>query len=167
MAADGADDAGRQPSGDAGRAARPDLRHGDGRRPRTAGSGKDDRALADGLRGRKQEETAFLLAVDQFEELFTFANSAERERLDRPLAVALGDADCPLFMISTVHADFLDRLEELPRLVAARNRIGRPWTLPPSRGTVCARSAPARPGSPADGRQVNLIHETLIPAKFA
>ncbi len=41
------------------------------------------------------------------------------------------DADCPLFVISTVRADFLDRFDDLPRLVAARNRLGRTWTLPP------------------------------------
>jgi hypothetical protein len=29
-----------------------------------------------------------------------------------------------------VRADFLDRLEELPRLLAVRNRLARPWTLP-------------------------------------
>ena len=34
-------------------------------------------------------------------------------------------------MISTVRADFLDRFEDLPRLVAVRNRAARPWTLPP------------------------------------
>ena len=38
----------------------------------------DDRGLADWLRGRKQDDTAFLLAIDQFEELFTFADPAER-----------------------------------------------------------------------------------------
>ncbi len=30
-----------------------------------------------------------------------------------------------------MRADFLDRFDDLPRLVAARNRLGRPWTLPP------------------------------------
>ena len=42
------------------------------------------------------------------------------------------DADCPLFVISTVRSDFLDRFaEDLPRLVAVRNRLARPWTLAP------------------------------------
>ena len=91
----------------------------------------DDGALADWLRGRKEDETAFLLAIDQFEELFTFADPEERGRFDRLLAGALDDADCPLFVISTVRADFLDRFEDLPRLVAVRNRAGRSWTLPP------------------------------------
>ncbi len=91
-----------------------------------------DRALADWLRGRKPgDQTAFLLAIDQFEELFTFADPAERKSFDRLLAAALADNDCPLFLISTVRADFLDRFEELPRLIDLRNRLCKPWTLPP------------------------------------
>src|SRR5512132_2663057 len=53
-------------------------------------------------------------------------------RCARLVASALEDADCPLFVISTVRSDFLDRFaEDLPRLVAVRNRAGRPWTLAP------------------------------------
>jgi formylglycine-generating enzyme required for sulfatase activity len=92
--------------------------------------GSDD-ALRYWLRERKAADTAFLLAVDQFEELFNFADRDERGRFDRLLAAALEDADCPLFVISTVRADFLDRFDDLPRLVSARNRIGKPWTLAP------------------------------------
>ena len=62
----------------------------------------DDRALTDWLRSRKQDESAFLLAIDQFEELFTFADADERRRFDRLLAGALEDPECPLFVISTV-----------------------------------------------------------------
>ena len=91
----------------------------------------DEHTLAEWLRSRKQSETAFLLAIDQFEELFTFANPDERGSFDCLLAGALEDPDCPLFVISTVRADFLDRFELLPRLVATRNRSGVPWTLPP------------------------------------
>ncbi len=77
----------------------------------------DDRALAEWLRSCKpDDETAFLLAIDQFEELFTFADPAERGRFDCLLATALNDAECPLFVISTVRADFLDRFDDLPRL---------------------------------------------------
>jgi hypothetical protein len=83
------------------------------------------------LRQQKDEETAFLLAIDQFEELFTFADPDERRQFDRLLAGALEDVDCPLFVISTVRADFLDRFGDLPRLIAARNRLARPWTLTP------------------------------------
>jgi hypothetical protein len=82
------------------------------------------------LRSRIEAQTAFLLAIDQFEELFTFADPEDRGRFDRLLAAALADADCPLFVISTVRSDFLDRFEELPRLVGVRNHAARPWTLP-------------------------------------
>ncbi len=92
----------------------------------------DERALSEWLRGRKtDDQTAFLLAIDQFEELFTFADPGERGRFDRLLATALEDAACPLFVISTVRSDFLDRFDELlPRLVPVRNRSGKLWTLP-------------------------------------
>ena len=93
---------------------------------------KDDRALAEWLRGRKRDDTAFLLAIDQFEELFTFADPDERKHLDRLLATALADPDCPLFLISTVRADFLDRFaEDVPRLADLSNRCGKAWRLPP------------------------------------
>lgn len=93
---------------------------------------KGDDALRFWLREQKTDDNAFLLAIDQFEELFTFADPDERRRFDRLLAAALEDADCPLFVISTVRSDFLDRFaEDLPWLVAVRNRQGRPWTLSP------------------------------------
>jgi len=57
-----------------------------------------------------------LLVVDQFEELFTFADARERQRFDAQLAHALQDAECPLFLVSTVRLDFLDRMELLPRM---------------------------------------------------
>lgn len=47
------------------------------------------------------DDTAFLLAIDQFEELFTFADPKERERFDCLLAAALKDHDCPLYVRMT------------------------------------------------------------------
>ena len=92
----------------------------------------NDKALGRWLRTRKPDDvTAFLLAIDQFEELFTFAEEGERQRFDRLLAAALNDPDCPLFVVSTVRADFLDRFEDLPELRGVRNRLGRHWTLAP------------------------------------
>jgi TIR domain len=84
---------------------------------------RDDNALRFWLREKKSKGTAFLLAIDQFEELFTFVDREERHQFDRLLAAALDDADCPLFVISTVRTDFLDRVENLPRLMAVRNRV--------------------------------------------
>ena len=44
----------------------------------------DERALAEWLQGRKQTGTAFLLAVDQFEELFTFCRPCSAQQLRSP-----------------------------------------------------------------------------------
>ncbi|MGH8694687.1 MAG: hypothetical protein ACREVM_10720, partial [Burkholderiales bacterium] len=79
-------------------------------------------ALALTLRGFKKTKTAFLLVIDQFEELFTFSNDAERMRFDAALAGALKDPNCPLFVISTVRLDFLDRIERVPKLLDVYNR---------------------------------------------
>jgi formylglycine-generating enzyme required for sulfatase activity len=120
----------------------------------------DDRGLADWLRSRKREDTAFLLAIDQLEELFTFADPDERKRFDRLLATALADPDCPLFLISTVRADFLDRFEDLPRLVNLRNRLARPWTLPPI-GEDGLREVIAGPARLA-GLDVSEVQEAMV-----
>jgi hypothetical protein len=90
----------------------------------------DERALAFALRDFRDEQSAFLLIVDQFEELFTFADAAASKRFDALLANALQDAECPLFLISTVRADFLDRFEQLPRLQAIYNSHCKRYFLP-------------------------------------
>ncbi len=86
--------------------------------------------LASTLKGFKQAGIAFLLIVDQFEELFTFADEAERKQFDALLTIALQDPDCPLFLINTVRADFLDRFEYLPRLQDIYNRHCKRYFLP-------------------------------------
>jgi hypothetical protein len=91
---------------------------------------QDERALARRLRDFKQAQTAFLLIVDQFEELFTFAEEAPRKCFDALLANVLQDPECPLFLISTVRVDFLDRLEALPRLQAIYNSYCKRYFLP-------------------------------------
>ena len=68
--------------------------------------------------------------IDQFEELFTLADAPQRLQFDALLAGALADADCPLFVISTVRADFLDRIELLPRLAALYNQRCKRYLLP-------------------------------------
>lgn len=94
-----------------------------------------DHALSDWLRTRKQDGVAFLLVVDQFEELFTLAEDQPRRRFDALLAHALQDPDCPLFVVSTVRADFLDRFEALPRLQAIYNSHCRRYFLPTISGS--------------------------------
>ena len=118
------------------------------------------RPCATGCAIGSSDDTAFLLAIDQFEELFTFADPEERRRFDGLLAAALEDADCPLFVISTVRADFLDRFEDLPRLVAARNRLARPWTLAPigAEGLREVIEGPAR----LAGLDVSEIKEAMV-----
>jgi formylglycine-generating enzyme required for sulfatase activity len=91
---------------------------------------RDETALALGIRAYKQADTAFLLVIDQFEELFTLADEAQRKRFDALLATALLDADCPLFVLSTVRADFLDRIDQLPRLSALSNQRCKRYLLP-------------------------------------
>ncbi len=77
---------------------------------------RDPRALALHLRDRRRPDTAFVLLVDQFEELFTLAEEPARNAFDALLATALADDDCPLYLVSTVRSDFLDRLALLPQL---------------------------------------------------
>ena len=90
----------------------------------------DPRALAFALRDAARPGTGWLLVIDQFEELFTLADAPQRQQFDALLAGALADADCPLFVISTVRADFLDRIEQLPRLAALYNQRCKRYLLP-------------------------------------
>lgn len=76
----------------------------------------DKEVLTSLLADRRQADTAFLLVVDQFEELFTFADETEKRYFDAQLAHALADETCPLFLISTVRIDFLDGFERLGKL---------------------------------------------------
>lgn len=90
----------------------------------------DANALALGLRDFRQPDTAFLLVIDQFEELFTLADDAQRKTFDALMSQALRDADCPLFVVSTVRADFLDRMEQLPQPSRLFNERCKRYLLP-------------------------------------
>ena len=87
-------------------------------------------ALALDIRDAARPDTGCLLVIDQFEELFTLAAEPQRLQFDLLLATALADADCPLFVVSTVRADFLDRIEQLPRLAALYNQRCKRYLLP-------------------------------------
>ena len=117
---------------------------------------------ATGCASRKQDDTAFLLAIDQFEELFTFADADERRRFDRLLAGALEDPDCPLFVISTVRADFLDRFaEDLPRLVARAQPAGQAVDAGADRRRRPARGH-RRPGAARRPRRRARCKEAMV-----
>jgi formylglycine-generating enzyme required for sulfatase activity len=107
----------------------------------------DDKALALRLRDFKQDGKAFLLVVDQFEELFTFSDPTEKLAFDKQLYTALQDKDCPLFVISTVRIDFLEHFEQLPCLKELyRQRLCERYLLPTvtQRGLQEAIEQPAR-----------------------
>jgi hypothetical protein len=113
------------------------------------------------LRERRADDTAFLLAIDQFEELLTFAEAEERRWFDRLLAAALADPDCPLFVLSTVRADFLDRFgEDLPELTRVLNHAGKRWTLAPI-GEAGLREVIDGPAGLA-GLDVDEVREAII-----
>lgn len=82
----------------------------------------NEKAFSLRLRDFKEDGLAFLLVVDQFEELFTFSGKSERLHFDRQLATALQDKDCPFFLISTVRIDFLEGFELLPCLSDLYNK---------------------------------------------
>jgi len=120
-----------------------------------------ERGLTEWLRSRKKNDTAFLLAIDQFEELFTSADKAERASFDGLLATALADAECPLFVLSTVRADFVNQYDaKLPRLQAVRNRFGTSWSLPLISGNGL-REVIAGPAALA-GLDVSEMKEAMI-----
>jgi len=89
----------------------------------------DERALAYWINDHKAPDTAFLLVIDQFEELFTFSEREERRHLDRQLAYALQNGDCPLYLINTVRIDYLEGFEQLPGLSELYNSRCRRYLL--------------------------------------
>ena len=92
----------------------------------------DERAFAFAVREclHDKPDTALLLVVDQFEELFTFAEEKPRKAFDALIANALQDPQCPFFMISTVRADFLYRFELLSHLQKLYNLHCQRYFLP-------------------------------------
>jgi hypothetical protein len=96
----------------------------------------------------KAADTAFLLVIDQFEELFTFSNREERRHLDRQLAHSLQDGDCPLYLINTVRIDYLEGFEQLPGPPSSTTAAADAICSKPFPGRACARPSSARPSGP-------------------
>lgn len=107
---------------------------------------EDESHLAALLRSYRKPETAYLLVVDQFEEAFTLSDPDSRRQFDALIAHALGDADCPFFLITTVRADFLEQFDRLPQLQRHYNRGCKRYFLPPisEQGLREAIEQPAR-----------------------
>jgi formylglycine-generating enzyme required for sulfatase activity len=91
---------------------------------------EDPMALKFALSDIRESSTAFLLIVDQFEELFTFSEKASRAQFARLLESALQDPECPLFIISTIRVDFLTGVGALQPLSAIYNSRCRRYLLP-------------------------------------
>jgi len=70
-----------------------------------------------------------LLVVDQFEEMFTMAAPAERQRMDELLAHALASNQVRFYLLSTLRSDHLHLQAELPHLGALHNSIAFNYTL--------------------------------------
>ena len=81
-------------------------------------------ALALDIRDAARPDTGWLLVIDQFEELFTLAAEPQRREFDALLAGALADADCPLFVVSTVR----DVLRQQLAIQVGRWQRGGRWT---------------------------------------
>jgi formylglycine-generating enzyme required for sulfatase activity len=84
----------------------------------------DESALRDMLREfTGASGSAFMLVVDQFEELFTLAaeDRCSVGQLDALLHYALVDVDGPLYLMNAIRSDFLLRFPELPKLEADLN----------------------------------------------
>lgn len=68
-----------------------------------------------------------LLFIDQLEELFLLADDFTKDilLLDAALASVLSDPEVPLFLVTTVRSDFLDRFAAAPNLARLLNQASR------------------------------------------
>jgi len=107
----------------------PDPEKRDHKRRLTRLEDGDSRVFASMLKDVAEDDTAFILVVDQFEELFTFSDPTEKLHFDAQLANVLQDIDCPLFLITTVRIDFLEGFEQLPRLSGLYNAACKRYLL--------------------------------------
>lgn len=80
--------------------------------------------------------------------------------LTAPGRHASGDPDRPFHLRRMIRSDCLDRLETVPRLLAERNRRGRPWTVPPMDAQALAEAidGPAR----LAGLDVGEVRDAII-----
>ncbi|MBS2020897.1 MAG: protein kinase, partial [Deltaproteobacteria bacterium] len=112
--------------------------------------GPEQQPGAFGVRLREQARVAganILLAIDQFEEIYTLgAPAAEREVFSAMVVSAADNADGPVRAVLTIREDYLSRLSEHPPL---RDRVaaGMFLLVPPDRANLIeAVRGPARLG---------------------
>lgn len=70
---------------------------------------------------RVPADHGFFLVIDQLEEIFTLATDDQRRTFDALIACALEDHQCPLYLASTMRADFASHMAGLPRLESLLN----------------------------------------------
>ena len=93
-----------------------------------AREGRED-TLTQVVTGLRRSDSFWFIFVDQFEELFTTSQGEKRDRfiaglvqLNTALKLLGSTKDCPVKVVATMRADFLDRLSPYPTLVKATNK---------------------------------------------
>jgi TIR domain/WD domain, G-beta repeat/AAA ATPase domain len=86
------------------------------------GRGRGLRGLLEELlaAGQGRTPTKALIVLDQCEELFTRAETADRDMLCGILAAAVGKGDGPLRVVATMRSEFVDQALALPALAEVR-----------------------------------------------
>lgn len=117
-------------------------------------------ALASFLRHHTPAGHGFLLLVDQFEELFTLAESRSSVAFDRNLATCLEDSGGPLYLVTTVRGDFVGHLRALPELARLLPQRTSRYPLAPM-GTLGLQAALKKPAE-----SVGLLWEAGLPERL-
>jgi WD40 repeat protein len=93
-----------------------------------AREGRED-TLTQVVTGLRRSDSFWFIFIDQFEELFTTSQTDKRDRfiaslvqLTTALKLLGSTKDCPVKIVLTMRADFLDRLSPYPRLVKATDK---------------------------------------------
>ena len=93
-----------------------------------ARDGRED-TLTQVVTGLRRSDSFWFIFVDQFEELFTTSQADKRDRfigdlvrLTTALKLLGPTQDCPVKIVATMRADFLDRLSPYPMLVKATDK---------------------------------------------
>ncbi|KAM3116322.1 nSTAND1 domain-containing NTPase [Phormidesmis sp. 146-33] len=93
-----------------------------------AREGRED-TLTQVVTGLRRSDSFWFIFIDQFEELFTTSQGEKRDRfiaglvqLNTALKLLGSTKDCPVKIVATMRADFLDRFSPYPTLVKATDK---------------------------------------------